>query len=166
MIGAIEGVLGVGMVAMAISQANRQTPATPLFYRAYTAALGVGALWMLLSLLLSFAPVTKDMTAKVTAVRPGLMEVVQTGVKTRNCRWLKSDAYVTDAEGNDHESSLTWPKDRSPGSSRPVGRHVFDVARIEYDEDVKAKTVTLYAYHSCGRMWRDVTSKSGPFKIP
>ena len=99
MIGALEGAIGVGMVAMAISQANRQTPATPLFYRAYTVTLGVGALWMLLSLLLSFAPVTKDMTAKVTVVGPGLMMVVQTGVKTRDCRWLKSDAYVTDVEG-------------------------------------------------------------------
>ena len=166
MIEAIEGMLGLGMVAMAISQANRQTPATPWYFRAYTAAIGVGAMWMLLSLGLSFAPVTKDMTAKVEAVRPGLILVVQTGFKTRRCKWLRSDAYITDADGAQHEASLTWPKDRSPGSSRPVGRHVFDVARIEYDEDVKAATVTLYAYHSCGWMWRDVTSKSGPFKIP
>ena len=99
MIEAIEGMLGLGIVAMAISQANRQSPATPWYFRAYTAAIGVGAMWMLLSLGLSFAPVTKDMTAKVTAVGPGLMMVVQTGVKTRNCRWLKSDAYVTDVEG-------------------------------------------------------------------
>ena len=166
MIGAIEGVLGVGMVAMAISQAKDQTPATPPLRRYSTAALGVGAMWMLLSLLLSFAPVTKDMTAKVTVVGPGLMLVVQTGVKTRDCQWLKSDAYITDPKGDEHETSLTWPKDRSPGSSRPVGRHVFDVARIEYDEDIKPVWVTLYAHHSCGRLWRDVTSRAGPFKVP
>ena len=166
MIELIEGVIGVGMLAMTIHQAKDQSRATPLPQLASTSAMGLGAMWLLLSLVLSFAPVTKGMTAKVTTVGPGLMLVVQTGFKTRECKWLRSDAYITDADGVQHEASLTWPKDRSPGSSRPVGRHVFDVARIEYDEDVKAKTVTLYAYHSCGWMWRDVTSKSGPFKIP
>ena len=162
----IEAALGLGMIAMTIHQAKDQSRATPPLQLASTSAMGLGGLWMVLSLALSFFPVTRGMTANVTVVGPGLMLVVQTGFKTRDCRWLKSDAYITDPKGDDHEASLTWPKDRSQGSSRPVGRHVFDVARVEYDEDVKPVWVTLYAHHSCGRLWRDVTSRAGPFKVP
>ena len=166
MIQSIEGVFGLGMVAMAIDQARYQTPATPWPYRAGTAMMGVAALWLLLSVLLSFAPVTRDMTARVAMAGPGAILVEQQGVKARSCRWIRTDAFVTDGAGVLHEATLTWVNDRIPGNSRPVGRQDFGTARVEFDRQVLPVTVTMYSVHSCGWMWHDTTSRAGPWPAP
>jgi len=166
MIPVLEGVFGVCLVGAAIVQANRQTMATHWARRYWTVGVGVAALWLVLSVVLSFAPVVRDASAVVSQLSPGAIRVSVTATKVRDCQWLKSEAYVLDSAGNLHEASLTWEGDRIKGNSKPVGRHKWEPARIEFDRDIRAAKVQILAYHSCGWMWRDTITTEGPWGVP
>ena len=166
MIPALEGALGVCLVGAAIVTANRQTMATHWTKRYWNVGVGVMALWLVLSVALSFAPVARDAHAVVTYDFPGQLHVRMSAVKVRDCQHKQTDAYVVDTAGNLHEATLVWEGDRIAGNSRPTGRHVWEPARVEYDPSVQVAQVEFISTHSCGWMWHDTTTRAGPWGVP
>lgn len=164
---AFEGVVGALLVGVSIMQANSQHPETAGWWtRGKTLILGIGSVWMVLSVGLTMAPVVRDISATVAQISPGRVQARMTGVKVRDCRWLGSDAYVIDSAGTRHEAQLTWIHDASPGSSKRPGRYEWDPAMIEYDPAILAAQVEIVSDHSCRWMWHDVLTTAGPWHIP
>lgn len=167
MILALEALMGAAIVGASIVQANAQHHTRdPWWRRAWTVTMGVGALWIVLSAVLAHAPVLRDVTATVVRVGDSALLVTTTGTKVRACRWIRTDAYVTDTAGNKHEASITWIGDRIVGNTKPLGRHRWEPALVEFDRDVVPVSVEFQAIHSCGWMWHDVTTQEGPWKVP
>ena len=166
MIPMIEGAFGVALVGAAIVQANKQRTTTHWAHRFWTLSMGVGALWLVMSVVLSFAPVVQDASATVTNDGPGMVHVRMTARKVRDCRYIRTDAYVIDTAGNQQEATLTWEGDRMPGNSKPVGRHKWEPARVVFDADIRPAKVEFLAIHSCGWMWHDTVTTEGPWLVP
>lgn len=167
MIPALEGVIGAMLVGVSIVQANGQHPDTTSWWaRGKTLAMGISAMWLVLSVVLTMAPVVRDMSAIVAPAGPGQIQVRMSGAKVRDCKWLGSEAYIIDAAGTRHEASLSWLHDSSPGSSKPPGRYRWGPALIGFEPAIQAAQVEIVATHSCGWMWHEVRTTSGPWAVP
>ena len=112
-------------------------------------------------------PVVDHMSASVWRTDdPGTIMFRQAGHKGRQCRYLGSEASVIDASGMQHKAALTWVGDRAPGSSRPVGWHLWEPAQLRFDADVQPVSILLMTRHDCGSWLPAVVSTYGPWPVP
>ena len=122
MIAPLEAVLGLVATVAAIVQANKHDARVDAWWRGVPIILGgMLGLWIVISVVLSVAPVISDARIKQVIVTPGEILLVLTGNKTRDCQWITTDAYVVDQHDQLTEASLTYPDDRIKGNSRPIG---------------------------------------------
>ena len=166
MIQLLEGVFGLTVFVAALIQASGQREDLTQLQHYLTAGMGAGSVWLMLSVGLSLAPVIKDASAVVTNDGPGVIHVRMTATKVRDCQWVRTYSYVRDPDGIRQETTLSWENDRNRGNSKPVGRHRWEPARIEYDVELPASSVEVYAVHSCRWLPHDVTTLVGTWPIP